>query len=404
MDLQPGQNTALAAATLSLDVGVSGMPGGMELDLSAFMLTEAGKVLGDQGMVFYGAPKSSDGAVQLNTATRHFDVDLAKIPTGITRVAFTLTIDKGMSRGQKFSQLAGVTVSARCGSDAHEFKPDVKAMSESALILVEVYQRNGQWKLRAVGQGFNGGLGPLAKHFGVDISDDPDAGAKSQPPSANPPSGSVTPPVAPPPPPAAAPPAPRPVNLTKITLEKAKPISLDKAPSGKYGQIVVNLKWTKGGGLLSKSIDLDLGAFVELNDGFKTVVQALGKSFGSLTSEPYVKLMGDDRTGSSGEGEFLHINGDRWADIKRVLIFAFIYEGVPNWAKANASVTVKMPGQPELEARLDSHSSNQGMCAIATLQNNGGSIQATKHVDYFAGHPDLDQRFGFGFRWKAGSK
>lgn len=402
MDLQPGQNTALSTASLTLDVIVAGTPSGMDLDLSAFMLNEAGKVLGDQGLVFYGAPKSSDGSVHLNPATRHFDVDLSKIPSGITRVAFTLTIDKGLSRGQKFSQLSGAAVTVRAGSETHEFKPDVNSMSETALILCELYQRNGQWKLRAVGQGFNGGLGPLAKHFGVDISDDPDAKGQASPPPL--PSGSVTPPPLPPPLPAAAPPAPRPVNLTKITLEKAKPVSLEKAPSGKFGQIVVNLKWTKGGGLLSKSIDLDVGAFVELNDGFKTVVQALGRTFGDLSSPPYVKLMGDDRTGSSGEGEFLHINGDRWPEIKRVLIVAFIYEGVPSWSKANASITVKMPGQPELEARLDSHSTRDGMCAVAMLQNVNGSIQATKHVEYFAGHAEVDNRFGYGFRWKAGSK
>lgn len=402
MELQPGQNTALSAATLTLDVAIAGMPSGMELDLSAFMLTEAGKVLGDQGMVFYGGPKSADGAVHLNPATRHFDVDLGKIAAGITRVAFTLTIDKGLSRGQKFSQLSGAVITVRCGSDTHEFKPDVKAMSETALILCETYQRNGQWKLRAVGQGFTGGLGPLAKHFGVDITDDPDAKAPASSPP--PPSGSVTPPPLPPPLPAAAPPAPRPVNLTKITLEKAKPISLEKAPSGKFGQIVVNLKWTKGGGLLSKAIDLDLGAFIELNDGYKTVVQALGKTFGDLSRAPYVKLMGDDRTGSSGEGEFLHINGDHWPEIKRVLIVAFIYEGVPSWSKANASISVKMPGQPELEARLDSHSTRDGMCAVAMLQNSNGSIQATKYVEYFGGHEQVDNRFGFGFRWKAGSK
>ncbi len=399
MDLQPGQNTSLTASSLTLDIAIEGAPSGMELDVSAFMLTESGKVVGDQGFVFYGSPKSPDGSVQVNPSARHFDVDLSKIPGTITRIAFTLTIDKGLSRAQRFAQLSGAAVTVRSGSDVHVFRPDVKTMSETALILVELYQRNGQWKLRAVGQGFNGGLGPLAKHFGVDISDDPDAKGSSAPPS----SGSASPPPllgAAPPPPA---PAPRPVNLTKITLEKAKPISLEKA-GGKFGQIVVNLKWTKGGGILSKAIDLDLGAMIELQNGFKTVVQALGGRFGDLDREPYCKLMGDDRTGKSGDGEFLHINGDQWAQVKRVLIFAFIYEGAPNWAKANAGVTVKMPGQPELEARLDSHSSNQGMCAIAMLENHGGSVKATKYVEYFSDHEPMDQRFGYGFRWKAGSK
>lgn len=400
MELQAGQNTGLTHANVVVGIVVDGIRLGMELDVSAFMLTEAGKVTSDSGMIFYGSPTSQDGAVKLDVSARRFDLDLAKAPAAISKIAITITIDKGLSRGQRFAQLKSLTLTARSGEDAHSFPLDVKAMSETALVLAEVYQRNGQWKLRAVGQGFNGGLGPLAKHYGVDITDDPDAGgAASQSPL---PSGSVTPPAPPTPPPATPPPAPR-VNLTKITLEKAKPISLEK-PGGQFGEIVVNLRWTRGGGLLSKAIDLDVGAMIELHDGQKTVVQALGKSFGNLNQQPYVKLMGDDRSGSSGQGEFLHINGNQWKDIKRVLIFAFIYEGVPSWAKADGYITIRVPSQPELEARLDSPNNRDMMCAVAMLDNHSGAIRATKHVEYFSGHDTMDHRFGFGFRWKAGSK
>lgn len=197
------------------------------------------------------------------------------------------------------------------------------------------------------------------------------------------------------------------MNLSKITLEKKKPISLTKE-GGKFGEIVVNLNWTKksksGWFGANSAIDLDLGAMLEWRTGERAVVQALGNSFGDLTGPPFVQLMGDDRTGDSANGEFLHINGDQWTVFKRVLIFAFIYEGAPNWAQANGGVTIKMPGQPELEARMDSHDSNKGMCAIAMLENDGGTIKATKLVEYFAGHPEMDRRFGFGFKWKAGSK
>jgi tellurite resistance protein TerA len=397
MDLQQGQNTALTDNSVSIEITIDDMPSGMELDVSAFMLTDSGKVAGDDGFVFYGHPGSKDGSVQVNSTARGFDLKLGQVPASINCIAFAITIDKGLSRSQRFAQLRAVSVLVRSGADSHSFNPDVKPMSETALILAEVYRRNGQWKLRAVGQGFNGGLGPLARHFGVDISDDPDT--KSQASPTPPPVGSVTTPPVPIPEPASA---PR-VNLQKITLEKSRPISLEKS-GGQFGQIVVNLRWTKGGGLLSKAIDLDLGAMIELNDGSKAVVQALGKGFGDLSQPPFVKLMGDDRSGASGDGEFLHINGDHWKQIKRVLMFAFIYEGVPNWAKANGGVTIKMPGQPELEAQMDSPNNRDGMCAIAMLENVKGSIQATKHVEYFPSHAQMDDRFGFGFRWKAGSK
>jgi tellurite resistance protein TerA len=401
--MQAGQNTALSGGPISIGINIQHTVSGLELDSSAFLLTDAGKVMNDAGMVFYGQPKSSDGSVAVDAGAKRFSVDLSRVPSNITRIAIALTIDQGLKRGHRFGQVNSVMLEVTGGGEPLRFAPDVKQMSETALILGEVYQRNGQWKFRAVGQGFNGGLGPLARHFGVDISDDPDGAAAPAPATA-----------------AAPPPAPTPapsVNLTKITLEKRKPISLQKE-GGKFGEIVINLNWSRPatskasglGNLFGRNksgsggVDLDLGCMLEHRDGLKGVVQALGNTFGSLREPPFVQLMGDDRTGDSTAGEFLHINGDQWSQFKRVLIFAFIYEGAPNLAAAEGVVTIKMPGQPELEARMDSHDSSKGMCAIAMLENDGNSIRASKLVEYFSDHEQMDKQYGFGFRWKAGSK
>ncbi len=393
MELQSGENTALATGQLSIDISVNGVPSGMDLDLSAFVLLEGGKVANDRGMIFYGQPRSADGSVTVDAGAKRVQIDLTKVPATTSRIAVTLTVDKGISRQQRFGMLGGVSLVVTGGGENLTFAPAIASMTETALILGEVYQRNGAWKFRAVGQGFNGGLGPLAQHFGVDISDDPDAGGGASPAPA--PAAGPTPPLA------------RPVNLTKITLEKSKPVSLTKE-GGKFGEIIVNLNWTKkvSGGFFggSKGIDLDVGAMFEWQSGEKGVIQALGGQFGRLDDAPYVKLMGDDRTGASVNGEFLHINGDHWAQFKRVLVFAFIYQGTPNWAQADGVVTVKASSQPELEARMDSHDAGQNMCAVAMLENDGGSIRVTKLVEYFSGHEQMDRRFGFGFRWKAGSK
>jgi tellurite resistance protein TerA len=401
--MQAGQNTALSGGQISIGINIQPTVSGLDLDTSAFLLTDAGKVMSDAGMVFYGQPKSSDGSVAVDAGAKRFSIDLSRVPANITRIAIALTIDQGLKRGQRFAQVNNVVLEVTGGGEPLRFAPEVKQMSETALILGEVYQRNGQWKFRAVGQGFNGGLGPLARHFGVDISDDPDAAAPAA---------------------AAAPPTPRSaptptpsVNLAKITLEKRKPISLQKE-GGKFGEIVINLNWSrpatsKTGGLGnlfgrnkggSGGVDLDLGCMLEHRNGLKGVIQALGNTFGALREPPYVQLMGDDRTGDSTAGEFLHINGDQWSQFKRVLIFAFIYEGAPNWAAAEGVVTIKMPGQPELEARMDSHDSAKGMCAIALLENEGDSIRASKLVEYFSDHEEMDRQYGFGFRWKAGTK
>ena len=200
------------------------------------------------------------------------------------------------------------------------------------------------------------------------------------------------------------------MNLSKVTLTKSKPtVDLAKKPEG-FGMIEVNLNWNPGekkgmlGGLFgSKNIDLDLGCLFELADGRAGAVQALGNAFGSYDQLPYIQLAGDDRSGASKDGEWMRINGTHWNDLKRVLIFAFIYEGVPNWASADGVVTIYMPNDAPIEVRLD-ETSNLGMCAIAEVSNTGGNMRMTRHVRYFQHHPEMSDHFGFPLNWKAGRK
>ncbi len=112
-------------------------------------------------------------------------------------------------------------------------------------------------------------------------------------------------------------------------------------------------------------IDLDLGCLYELTDGSKSCVQALGNAFGQLHSPPFVELDGDDRTGMVSGGENLRINGDKVKDIKRVLVYAFIYEGVANWSEADGIVTINYETGPSVEVRLNEHRNGKNMCAIA---------------------------------------
>ncbi len=397
MNLQPGQNTVLSELSVRAELSWIPATTALELDPSAFLLAATGKVPGDEGFVFYGQPKSADGAVVLNVARREFSLELDRLSAGIEKVVIALTIEQGQKRGQRFGDLSEVTLTITGADEPLVFPLVASGMSEVALIIGEFYKRNSQWKFRAVGQGFNGGLGPLATHYGIEVKDDPEQAE----PSTNPPSPAVEPA------PSTTASSP-PVNLNKITLEKRKPVSLTKE-SGKYGQIIVNLNWTRGkgsGGFFSrnKGIDLDIGCFVELRSGIKDVVQALGNTFGAYDSKPYAHLLADDRTGEASQGEFLHINGDQWSEFRRVLVYAFIYEGVPNWAAADAVITIKAPDQPELVVRLDSHSSSEGMCAVAMLENDGGKIKVSKLIDYYRGHRFMDEAYGWGFSWRAGRK
>ena len=170
----------------------------------------------------------------------------------------------------------------------------------------------------------------------------------------------------------------------------------------------MNLNWNKGssGGFFkrSQSVDLDVGCLYELQDGEKGVVQALGESFGSLNREPYIQLMGDDRTGSVSGGEWLHINGKQWSEIRRILVFAFIYEGSPSWKETDGVVTIYIPGQPDIEVRLNEEGGREPMCAIAMLENVNGAVKVSRRVDFHRGHKLMDQAYGWGMRWTAGSK
>ena len=198
-----------------------------------------------------------------------------------------------------------------------------------------------------------------------------------------------------------------------INLQKGQKVSLKKSSNVGLGEILVNLNWNarpvkKGllGGLFSGSgIDLDLGCLFELKDGRKGAVQALGNSFGSLNQPPYIALDGDDRTGAVAAGENLRINGNQIRNIKRVLVYTFIYEGVANWQQADATVTIKYPGAEDLIVKMDTYNSSQIMCGLALFENvNDETFSVEKIVQFYNGHRDLDQAFGWGMQWKAGRK
>ena len=154
----------------------------------------------------------------------------------------------------------------------------------------------------------------------------------------------------------------------------------------------------------NKGIDLDLACLFELKDGNIGAVQALGNHFGSLNRPPYIALDGDDRTGAVAAGETIRVNG-KFADrIRRILIFTFIYEGAANWEEAKGVVTVNCPGSPELVVKMDEYGSKKHTCAIALLENVGGTFSVEKIVEFFNDSEQMDRAFDWGLRWTVGRK
>lgn len=403
IQLVAGANCPVPHEKLHVEVLLSPIQvSGADVDISAFVLTASSKVRGDDDMVFYGQPSPGNGSVAFlaNSAGRaEFSVDLPRLLAGTEKIAFTATIHENRASFGAFKSLQ-VTVKNAAGQAVLQSILTANDMAESALILGELYFRQGQWKFRAVGQGFAGGLKPLAEHFGVKISDPTPASASPVPPS----------PVI----------ANKPVSLSKVTLDKTKPrVSLDKKTEG-FGEIRINLNWnrenqpaakSKGllGGLFGANdkggpVDLDVGCLYENRDGTISAVQALGNRFGSFRSDPFIELKGDDRTGAISDGEWLHINGQQWQTFKRILVYAFIYEGAPNWAKTDGVVTIYVPNEPPVEIRLTEGGNSLRMCAIVLLENVNGALQLNREIRYFPGHQEMDQAYHWGLNWQAGSK
>lgn len=399
---QKGKLTELglpASFPVVLDIAGAGV------DVSCFGLDAAGQLSDERFMVFYNQKNAPEDAIALDQQGQRalFQVQLERLPAGIDKLVFTAAGEQGMRALGPSSLALGQPAALQFAFSGADFQ------DEKAVIVGELYRRDGSWRFGAVGQGFAGGLAALLRHFG---------GTEAQAPAA-------APAAAPQPLPAAAPK----VSLSKITLEKrGDKVSLDKRAGQGYGRMRINLNWNQGAaaavskeqpGLMGKlfgqsarkegGIDLDIGCLFEMADGARSAVQALGNSWGAFERPPYIHLERDDRTGRTEGGENIFINGEHFDKLRRVLVYAFIYEGVPNWAATDAVVTLEIPGQPTVEVRLDS-GNREPMCAIAMLENQGGRLQVTKLVEYFGGdvkisaHQAMDERFGFGLNWKRGSK
>ncbi|MBW4085661.1 TerD family protein [Paenibacillus sp. S150] len=353
-------------------------PSAMEIDASAFLLGPGGKVSGDDDLIFYNNPSTSyirykDVPGRSPGGIKHFEVELDKIPASVTRIAFTLTLYDGEHRKQTFGQMSEAhcrILNLATGSEILRCNLGSHFSVETAVVVGELYRYSGEWKFSAIMSGFDGGLKALCSNYGIEVVE---------------------------------------LNLKKIELKKKGDSINLKKPAEGLGEILVNLNWNQkqGGGLFSRKggVDLDLACLFELKNGRKGVVQALGNAFGQLQQPPFVMLDGDDRTGSVTSGENLRINGSKVAEIKRILIFAFIYKGVTQWSEADGVVTITQGGGPDIIVNLDEHNNRKGMCAIAMIQNVGNeTFSIERLVQYFSGHREMDQAYGWGLQWVAGSK
>ena len=150
-----------------------------DLDASAFLLKADGKVRADSDFIFYNQLKSVDGSVEHTGDNRTgagdgddeaIKVDLSKVPADIDKIAFTVTIHEAETRRQSFGQVRNAfirIVNQDSNVEVARYDLAEDASTETAMIFAELYRHGTEWKFRAVGQGFNGGLKPLAESYGL---------------------------------------------------------------------------------------------------------------------------------------------------------------------------------------------------------------------------------------------
>ena len=152
-----------------------------DLDASAFLLAANDKVRGETDFIFYNQTRSPEGSVEHTGDNRTGEgdgddeavkIDLAKVPAEVQKIAITVTIHDAESRGQNFGQVQNAfirVVNDQTNVEIVRFDLNEDYSTETAMIFGELYRHNGEWKFRAVGQGYNGGLSAMCRQYGISI-------------------------------------------------------------------------------------------------------------------------------------------------------------------------------------------------------------------------------------------
>lgn len=161
----------------------------------------------------------------------------------------------------------------------------------------------------------------------------------------------------------------------------------------------------KTGKAPKSGVDLDLGCLYELKNGKRGAIQAFGTMYGALEEEPFIALSGDERTGDAeGEDEVIRVSGNHWDQIKRVIVYIYIYGGANNWETVKPQIQVRVPEEKPMIVSLHARKEELALCAVAGLENVRNGIRMTNFMEYYPGHAELDRAFGFGLDWADGQK
>ncbi|MFI8489846.1 TerD family protein [Streptomyces rubrogriseus] len=382
--MTPGSNIPLSAARVTVDVAAP-----VRLDVSGLLLTADGKVRSDDDFIFYNQPTGQGVTYRSGggTAPDAIVVDTAAVPPGIEKIVVTASPD---AAGQTFQGIEPTATirNADDNSVLASFTPP-QLGTETALVIVEVYLRNGAWKARAVGQGYSNGLAGIATDFGVTVEEPAAPAASPQPQAVTPPpppAAAPTMPAAPPAPPA-APPAPAPgtgkINLDKgrVSLQKNQTVSLVKGGRPVLSQVKMGLGWEPA----YRGKDIDLDASVIAYGPQRNHIDSC--YFGKLSIvNGAIKHSGDNLTGEGGgDDEVIVVDLGRLPQEVSGLVFtvnSFSGQKFTEVAKAYCRLIDAASGEELVRFDLTSAEPQTGVMMAKLIRQYSGEWEMTAMGDF----------------------
>jgi stress response protein SCP2 len=339
--MSKGSNLPVTQRAVRATLQWSAGPGVPDVDASALLLQENGKVASDADFVFYNQPQHASGSVRHAgkslgaQAADAIDIELDRVPASVDRIVLAASADGGT-----FGQVPALQLVLADASGAEIASFAMSAANETAFVGGELYRRGGSWKFRAVGQGFDAGLAGLATEFGITVDDAPPAATPPPPPPLPPPPpppapGFVppppppgyVPPPPPPPPPGYAPPGYAPpaasaagtgnLDAGRVSLVKAQRVSLVKTGAPPLAKVIMGLGWDPAKGRRNIDLDASCIAFDQQGSKLEIVWFMHLRDFGGA-----LQHTGDNLTGQ-GEGDDEQIRVDLLAMPQQVHSLVF---------------------------------------------------------------------------------
>ncbi|MEU6380337.1 TerD family protein [Streptomyces sp. NPDC046909] len=402
-ELLKGGNTVVGAGAVSVELRAVGD----QVDLSALLVGEDGRVRGDGDLVFYNQPSAEADAVRHfvadGSSPERVVVDPGRLPADVQRVVLVGSCDPD-NPARTFRDVKDIAVVAQqAGNEDVVFRAPALTDGERAVQLLEFYRRGDGWKLRAIGQGYAEGLAGLATDFGIDVSEEaPEAPEVAEVPASVP--------VA----------APAPPNLTKpplgkISLDKGSQVSLSLDKQDRELVVTVALEWDGGSDQRRKrGADLDLYALFVPAAKAQRGAQAPGtivktgrgekkgkgddvvyyKNLGSLQQAPYIQLDGDARVPGR---ETIRIVRPEEQGYVLLCAYSAVSNGFGSFKSFGAQVVVDDGRGSNVTVPLYENTKTRYWVAIALVDFTAADGAAIHHVEAYSGrmnerrpvlHPD----------------